>query len=871
MNRITFILILFLVFHSGIAGENKKDNSRSLTIENWLKGGNFTVQPPIFGDNESIKGDKFSAKELLRFEYIDINKLSPVVGTTFAWDKGRIVEWIKETADKSGYVHPGRRDLSPDYSIAYYASYIFTDKWAEVEIKIETPQLCVVFLDGEKIAEKLKPDNDKKKPGSASKKVKLERGNHLLIVKTLRGKNCKQDWKIKGKVVIAPEFDSALINISLKHKQIMTVRHLLEGTKIRDVSISPDGKYYGLKLSETKSPDGKRTSWAEIRKTDDNSLVHSFRNSALTDFKWAPNNLISYTTKNGEESTLWLIDTDKGTETILLDKLKNFSGYKWSPDGSFIIYSISEKPDKNKSGIKKFEGMPDHWPWWRSRTFLYKVNIESHVKERLTFGNLSTSLQDISHDGRYILFTHGMPDYTQRPYSKEVLFRLDLQSFTLDTIWTHNWGSRVSYSPDDKYLLVRGGPAVFGSIGENVQRGITTNNYDTQAYIYNLDNKSVDPITFDFNPSIHNAHWDISGKIIFFLCADKTYKKLYRYNIENKSFTAIKGGPDVISNVDFAKNGKLALFNGSSISTPQKAYIIDLNDDNIKIIADPEKADYSNVVFGKHEDWTFRNDDGLTIDGCVYFPPDFEPQKKYPLIVYYYGGTSPTNRSFGGRYPKNLFAAQGYVVYVLQPEGAYGYGQEFSSLHVNNWGITVADEIIKGTKIFIEEHSFIDKNKVGCIGASYGGFMTMLLQTRTDIFAAAVAHAGISSISSYWGEGYWGYLYSAVASANSFPWNNKELYIEQSPLFHADKINTPLLLLHGSSDTNVPPGESRQLYTALKLLGKDVELIEISNQNHHILDFKKRILWQKTIFAWFDKYLKDQPAWWNNLYPEENF
>ena len=148
--------------------------------------------------------------------------------------------------------------------------------------------------------------------------------------------------------------------------------------------------------------------------------------------------------------------------------------------------------------------------------------------------------------------------------------------------------------------------------------------------------------------------------------------------------------------------------------------------------------------------------------------------------------------------------------------------------------------------------------------------MTMLLQTRTDIFSAAVAHAGISSISSYWGEGYWGYLYSAVASANSFPWNNKKLYIEQSPLFYADKINTPLLLLHGSSDKNVPPGESRQLYTALKLLGKEAELIEIKGQDHHILDYKKRIKWQKTIFAWFDRWLKDLPEWWENLYPEKN-
>jgi len=143
----------------------------------------------------------------------------------------------------------------------------------------------------------------------------------------------------------------------------------------------------------------------------------------------------------------------------------------------------------------------------------------------------------------------------------------------------------------------------------------------------------------------------------------------------------------------------------------------------------------------------------------------------------------------------------------------------------------------------------------------------MLLQTRTDMFACAVSHAGISDLSSYWGEGYWGYLYSAVATANSFPWNRKDIYIDQSPLYQADKIITPLLLLHGKEDTNVPPGESIQLFTALKLLGREVEYIEIAGQNHHIMEHNKRKQWTRTIMAWFDKYLKGQGEWWDDMYP----
>ena len=250
-------------------------------------------------------------------------------------------------------------------------------------------------------------------------------------------------------------------------------------------------------------------------------------------------------------------------------------------------------------------------------------------------------------------------------------------------------------------------------------------------------------------------------------------------------------------------------------------------------------------------------------------PPQFDATQKYPTLVYYYGGTSPVSRAFTGRYPFNLWAAQGYVVYVIQPTGATGFGQDFSAKHVNAWGKYTAQDIIEGTKAFTLAHDFVNPKKIGNLGASYGGFMTMYLATKTDMFAASLSHAGISNLSNYWGYGWWGYAYSGVASAGSFPWNNQDLYVEQSPLYHADKINTPLLLIHGDSDTNVPVSESHSMYTALKLLGKEVDLIEFKGQNHTFNQRTARLIWWDTTLAFFDKHLKDQPQWWNKLYPEQ--
>ncbi len=148
--------------------------------------------------------------------------------------------------------------------------------------------------------------------------------------------------------------------------------------------------------------------------------------------------------------------------------------------------------------------------------------------------------------------------------------------------------------------------------------------------------------------------------------------------------------------------------------------------------------------------------------------------------------------------------------------------------------------------------------------------MTQYLQTKTDIFAAGISHAGISDHTSYWGEGYWGYSYSEVCMANSYPWTRKDLFVDRSPLFNADKIHTPLLFLHGDSDTNVPFGESIQMYTALKRLGRETAFVAVRGANHQITEFNKRKQWQETIFAWFAKYLQDDPSWWEAMYPKKS-
>ena len=873
--KICTVIVTFLLFITtapGIAQEQEaQENKKYLAIKSWLLLGPFTSPLPAFHESEK-KG--YSVEDLLKFDEIDIAKLKPKPESSLKWRDGYTARW-KESHAEEGIITLSADNENP--ATAYLGVYLDVKRWTKAEVIIHTPQTLRIFVDGESVATKAKADStDEEKPSVEGKKtsvdLKLETGLHLILVKTAYDPGSNSDWTLKSKLSFEEDFLSPLPpRLSLHPLEKMTITHLLDGPKVGEASISSDGTLAAITLRKTLPPSDESESWVEIHNIADSRPIQTYRGGmSISNVNWAPSGKkFSYITRNKSKGTIWIVDLDAGTSLPLIEEIENLGLHVWSPDGSFIIYSVTEEAKEDKRGVKRFQNMADRQPWWRNRSYLHKASIPEGVSQRLTAGELSTSLDSFSPDAKSLLFTRRVEDYSDRPYYKIELYSLDLETLKAQLLWEGRWLNSAQWSPRGDKILILGSPSAFGKIGWNLPKGRLPNESENEAYLFDPDTKKAEPLTRDFDPSIGQAIWSKTENCLYFTTTDRSYSHLYRYDLEEKTFDLIDCGVEVIDRVDLAKNAPTAVYTGSSAIVPSKAYVIDLKTRTFRLLHDPGEEDYADVKFGKVERWTFKNKRGTEIESCIYYPPDFDPERKYPCIVYYYGGVSPVERSFGGRYPKNFYAAQGYVIYVLQPSGAIGFGQEFSSYHVNDWGMVVADEIIDGAKKFLAAHTFVDPRRVGCIGASYGGFMTMLLLTRTDIFAAGIAHAGISSISSYWGEGFWGYWYNAISAARSFPWNRKDIYVNQSPLFHADKITTPLLLLHGSDDTNVPPGESTQLFTALKLLGKEVEYIQVSGQNHWIMQYNKRKLWTKTIMAWFDKWLRNQPEWWEDLYPEK--
>ena len=843
----SWILLAVSLFAAFPAVASDED-SPEILVREWRLLGPLLAPMPVFGGEEADDG---ALKALL-----GVRPLPPDRGLEWF---GHDVSWREFEVDENGAAvlsAPEAIDATRA-AVAWLAAQLDANRFLSVTLEVESEHPTEVVIDGEVM------DDDENE-------ITLDPGSHRLIVATAFDPDVEAPWGLtvrlagdhaeEGETLIDGEHDLGILDI-------------LDQTTATALDVSPAGGRVLLTLARVRAGADERETWVELRSTDDGRLLESWRGSPeMTEVEFAPTgNRFSYVTRNRDEKTssLWIADLDAGSKRAVVEDIENWGGYRWSPTGAAIVFAASKKPEKDERGIKYLRGLLDRMAGHRDISSLYLVNVADRVPRRLTGGPVSANAAAFSPDGKSLLVTREVEDFSHRPYSRTELWELNLSAGGAVKLRDFWWLTGVEYAPDGRRLLLRAGPSEFGIIGLAEGLDEPVNDYDGQLFIWDPKADTVNAVTRDFDPAVVSAVWSRHDGAVYLLTVDGEEQNLYRYDPGTKVFDRLRTAIESVGTFDVARTASTIVAAGTSVWQPQRVVALDGGAASPRILLEPAAERFRNLRRGVVEALDFTASDGRTVVGRVYLPVGFDREKLYPAIVNYYGGTAPIERSFGGRYPSEWWAANGYVVYVLNPTGAYGWGQAESAVHVNDWGEVTSQQIIEATKGFLGTHPYVDPERVGCIGASYGGFMTMVLVTKTDIFAAAVAHAGISALSSYWGEGYWGYSYGAVANADSFPWNRKDIFVDRSPLFHADNVTTPILLTHGDDDPNVPTGESDQFYAALKLLGSPVEYLRLAGLGHLIMEHDKREAWSKSIVAWFDRWLKDQPEWWDALYPAE--
>ena len=812
-------------------------------ISTFRYAGPYEVRTPVMLDSVNLNSEPF--------------KVSALIDTPLKLDLAR---HATQTTDS---LLPA---CTYDQALCLLQADVQVSGYAKATLAVKHLKDYQLYVDGKKV----------------SGELDLLAGTHEIVVKYL----AKAERRDTAVVVVTPSKGSEVMVVSpTGGRRLYTLSDVTDGTRITGVSLSPDGRYLITRYTETQ-PGGKSSTRNVLTE------VKTRRQLLTTDkyIAWMPRTSRYYYTENVEGGRRIIVaDPTTGTQLTLAKALPN-DGFSIMPDERHLLFTHNSEEPKHGYGVYEISEPDDRQPGWRQRSTLSLYNTQTGLSQQLTYGYHSVSAADISADGRYLLLMGSRSRLTQRPTTLFSIMRLDLNTMQVDTLVSDDgFLNGAQFSPDGRQVLITGSSECLDGIGKNVPEGRIPSMTDIQLYLFDIASRKATALTRTFNPSVQTAVWSEADGQVYFTAEDRDCIRLFRLNPKTLKISRIDVPEELVTRFSLSRTTPLMAFTGQGASHANRSYLLDLNTlkapkeyfrstglqegrgvgvslASPKLLEDPNTELLKDIELGDCQPWDFVSSRGDTICGRYYLPPHFDASKKYPMIVNYYGGCSPTSRNFETRYPQHAYAALGYVVYVINPSGATGFGQEFSSRHVNTAGKGVAEDIIEGVKRFCADHAFVDEKKIGCIGASYGGFMTQYLQTQTDLFAAAISHAGISDHTSYWGEGYWGYSYSEVSMAESYPWTRRDLYVDQSPLFNADKIHTPLLFLHGAADTNVPVGESIQMFNALKLLGRPTAFVVVEGENHWIMDYQKRQKWQNTIFAWFQKWLKGDSTWWDYMY-----
>lgn len=810
--------------------------AKDIKVTSFRYAGPYGVQQPALIDSVTYDNVKFDTLTLLKS---NIN-----------------LDIAKKATQVVDSVLPLNTTGSPTLNMLY--TTFSNTSFGKAKINIKKLKNYKLYVDG--------------KEQSAGSEISLTPRTHDIVIKYL-------SMPEKADTALVSLSGSDLFTVDSADNSTPKTYYAEAGVRAKSslyIRPSDDGLYY-IQIDRQRFTDDT-TEWTYILKeTKTNRVVLTSKRS----FAWAPScdhSFYKYNdTKDGKQ--LILVDAKTLDETILCSKMPKERA-EILPNLKQAIVTKSKDGPKADEDKHLYLHPEDRVPGWRNRSTLELFDFETCLSTPITYGNRPVYLYDYSRDSRYLILSVSTEDIeTMRPSAYSTLLRLDLQTMKTDTIFDKDgFFAGATISPDGKALAVKGSAEFANRIGCSLPKDKYPNTYDYQLYLIDIEkaigkqNGAIVPVTKDFDPSIEEVSWSAYDNKVYFNALDKDCIRLYQLDPKTLKIKQADIPVDCVNHYYLADKSPLIGVGGQCINDFGKTFWVNAKTLKATLIEDVHKRELGDYAMPEVKEFNFTNSEGYEITGCYLLPPGVDEKTaekgKYPMLVYYYGGCSPVSRYFSTSYSFPALAAQGYVVYILQPRGCAGFGQEFASWHCNTAGDPQTKDIIEGTKKFLAEHPYVNEKKLGSFGASYGGFMTMHLQTKTDMFAAAWSHAGISNHASYWGFGYWGYTYSQTSMPGTYPWADKDLYVDRSPLFNVDKINTPLLFTHGVDDRNVPPIESSQMFTALRLLGKQTAYVTFQKEGHHVQSYPRLMNWQNTFMAWFAKYLKDDSSWWNSIYKE---
>ncbi len=584
---------------------------------------------------------------------------------------------------------------------------------------------------------------------------------------------------------------------------------------------------------------------------------------------WSPSgDRIAYTSSEEGSSQIFIRWMNSDATASITNLTESSGNLSWSPDGSQLLFTKFVKADPAPR-IAHLPTPPEGAKWEKAPQVIdkisyrrdgggyvedgfrhiYVISAEGGAPRQLTSGDYNYTSPSWAPDGKHLLFTADRSENAATDPNNEQIFELDIDSGKLTQITTKRGPhSSPAISPNGKLIAYTGYKDEF--LGYQQQ----------ELYIMNRDGSNLRSISQDFDLSISSLTWAGDSKSLFFRYDEEGNSKVGNIQLDGRVTSIAQnlgspssGRPYGGGSYTIAKNGR---FTYSEVSTSRPAELavghFPTRMANHKITHLNDQLFKAKKVGEVKEFWVNSSVDDFKIQGWIITPPDFNPNKKYPLILEIHGGPY-TN--YGSRFSPELqfMASRGYVVVYTNPRGSTSYGTEFASYINNNYPSEDYDDLMDATD-YMAQQKYIDNDNLFITGGSGGGVLSSWSIGKTDRFKAAVVVKPVIN---------W---YSFVLTADGLPffskywfskkpWEDPAQYLDHSPISLVGNVTTPTMVMVGQQDYRTPVSETEQYYGALKLQGIETVMVRIAGSGHGIAA-KPSNLFRKVgyIIGWFVRY-----------------
>ncbi len=651
---------------------------------------------------------------------------------------------------------------------------------------------------------------------------------------------------------------------SQETKRPFSVDDFIKLKMVLDPQISPDGKWIAFTVTENDlKKDKTETQIWMIPSQGGEAMPMTAKGYSASQPRWSPDNrYISFLAAKTEEEKIQVWTLNRlGGEAEQLTKIKQgVSGHEWSPDGKKILLSIRDpKPEElteDKEDVKKAKPIVvDRLQFKRDvegylnryRTHLYTITPGDTAAIQITSGDYDDTDPEWSPNGKSIAFVSNRTDNPDGNSNSDIWIvsadNTDKSQTLLQVTTNPNEDMSPAWSPDGKFITY-----------------LTIT--DREAIWYATKHLAIIPstggqsriLTENLDRQISKPKFSIDGKSIYFILEESGTRIIASIGASGKNFKKIITGDFSIRDYDL--EGSLITPLLSRFHEPSEIFAYEY--DQLKKLTNANGGILNRVQKASMEKIHFNSKDGTEIEGFVVKPPGFNPSMKYPSILWIHGGPV-LQFEYGFNHlimneptVSTIYAANGYVTILINPRGSSGYGQAFSEAIFADWGNKDYQDVIAGVD-FVIEMGYIDPNRLGVGGWSYGGILTNYVITKTERFKGAISGASCALYRTNYGHDHYQLLWELELG---LPWENAGAWERISPFNQVARITTPTLWMGGSDDWNVPIINSEQMYQAMKRLGKETQLV-IYPGEHHLFQkpsfIKDRL---ERYLMWFDKYVK---------------